>query len=419
MRSRTIVPLVVEQHAEDAAILHSTRTALTRAPHVKLHNLRRFDDRLAAHLDGLSIAGEHAWPLLAAMLERPSPGRVFAAAIGALEDGDTDHLNHLLALTAAIPESRVGLSSALGWVRPQQLSGLVAGMLRSEDSVRRCVGIAASAMHRVDPGLVSFRFLEDQNSYVRARGLRAAGELGNAELVSLCVTAISDNDPDCQSWAAWSAVLLGSTGVVLEALTSMSSRDRPHRRRLFRLALQAMSTSATHNLLQSLALDPKDIRWLIEGTGIAGDPKYVPWLIAQMEDDAKARIAGEAFSLVTGADLAWLDLERKPPENFESGPNDDPNDANVAMDDDDGLPWPDVKMVEAWWPANSGRFQKGTRYFMGAPVTREHCIDVLKNGYQRQRILAAHYLCLLEPGTPLFNTSAPAWRQQKQLAQMK
>jgi len=37
---------------------------------------------------------------------------------------------------------------------------------------------------------------------------------------------------------------------------------------------------------------------------------------------------------------------------------------------------------------------------------------------QRQRVLAAHYLCLLEPGTPLFNTSAPAWRQQRLLAKM-
>jgi len=63
--------------------------------------------------------------------------------------------------------------------------------------------------------------------------------------------------------------------------------------------------------------------------------------------------------------------------------------------------------IEKWWAANGGRFQPGTRYFIGAPVTREHCIGVLKNGYQRQRILAAHYLCLLEPGTPLFNTSAP------------
>jgi hypothetical protein len=55
---------------------------------------------------------------------------------------------------------------------------------------------------------------------------------------------------------------------------------------------------------------------------------------------------------------------------------------------------------------------------MGAPITRDLCIAVLEHGYQRQRILAAHYLCLLEPGTPLFNTGAPAWRQQRLLAQM-
>jgi uncharacterized protein (TIGR02270 family) len=88
------------------------------------------------------------------------------------------------------------------------------------------------------------------------------------------------------------------------------------------------------------------------------------------------------------------------------------------MDPDDGLPWPDPEKIKNWWAKNSSRFTPGQRYFIGAPVTRAHCIDVLKNGYQRQRILAAHYLCLLEPGTPLFNTSAPAWRQQKLLAGM-
>jgi uncharacterized protein (TIGR02270 family) len=111
-------------------------------------------------------------------------------------------------------------------------------------------------------------------------------------------------------------------------------------------------------------------------------------------------------------------LEGKRPDGFESGPNDDPDDPNVDMDPDDGLPWPDVQKVEKWWAANGSRFQKGQRYFMGAPIARDHCIDVLKNGYQRQRILAAQYLCLLEPGTPLFNTGAPAWRQQRSLAKM-
>jgi uncharacterized protein (TIGR02270 family) len=137
-----------------------------------------------------------------------------------------------------------------------------------------------------------------------------------------------------------------------------------------------------------------------------------------MEDDTLTRTAGEAFATITGASLEWDELERTPPENFEGGPNDNPDDSDVAMDPDDGLLWPDVERVQRWWSHNAFRFQPGVRYFLGAPVTRDHCIEVLKNGYQRQRILAAHYVCLLEPGTPLFNTSAPAWRQQKLLAQM-
>jgi uncharacterized protein (TIGR02270 family) len=109
-------------------------------------------------------------------------------------------------------------------------------------------------------------------------------------------------------------------------------------------------------------------------------------------------------------------MESNPPQDFESGPNDDPNDPDVTMDPDDGLPWPDQAKLQHWWRANQQRFQAGARYFIGAPVTRAHCIDVLKNGYQRQRISAALYLTVMSPGTPLFDTSAPAWRQGRQLA---
>jgi uncharacterized protein (TIGR02270 family) len=179
-----------------------------------------------------------------------------------------------------------------------------------------------------------------------------------------------------------------------------------------------MGPAASHDFLRELAEDPRQRRWLFQGSGIAGDPTYVPWLVKHMRDNHTARLAGEAFSLITGADVWALHLDGPRPKEFESGPNDDPDDPDVAADADDDLPWPDADLVEKWWAANAGRFKNGTRYFMGAPVTREHAIKVLENGYQRQRILAAHYLCLLEPGTPLFNTSAPAWRQQRLLAKM-
>jgi hypothetical protein len=55
---------------------------------------------------------------------------------------------------------------------------------------------------------------------------------------------------------------------------------------------------------------------------------------------------------------------------------------------------------------------------MGEPLNRENCLRVLKEGFQRQRIAAALYLSLLNPGTPLFEWRAPAWRQQRLLATM-
>ena len=181
--------------------------------------------------------------------------------------------------------------------------------------------------------------------------------------------------------------------------------------------MQALAPEAARGLLKELANDPQQVSWSVQGSGIVGDPMYVPWQIRQMEDDLLAPAAGEAFSLITGADLALLDLER-PPGRSDLGPNDDPDEANVDLDPDEGMPWPDPDRVSAWWAANSSRFEPGRRYFMGASVTRANCLDVLKNACQRQRMLAAHYLCLLHPGTPLFNTSAPAWRQHKMLAEM-
>jgi uncharacterized protein (TIGR02270 family) len=415
--SRPIVVAVIEQHAEEASFLRNSRSALVGAPQVRLRELGKLDERLEAHLDGLAVAGEHAMQLCDASLEAPSVGTVFTATVRAVQEKDARRIDRLFAAVETLPDTRVGLASALGWVSAEQLRGLVVTLLASEQPVKRLVGVAACAMHRVDPGIVTGRKTVDPSHEVRARALRTLGELGLIDGMAFCASGLADTDPECKFWAAWSATLLGDV-VAARAMTSAAIVDGPRRNRAFRLALQAMSTGAAHGFLKSLASDPAQLRWLIQGSGIAGDPTYIPWLINHMREDGTARLAGEAFSMITGLDLPAATLDRSRPEGFESGPSDDPDDANVEMDPDDGLPWPDADKAEKWWSANASRFRKGTRYFMGAPVTREHCVDVLKNGYQRERILAAHYLCLLDPGTPLFNTSAPAWRQQRHLARL-
>ena len=410
-----ILTHVVQQHFEELADGAARR--LQSTSHWRLWALARADQRLTAHLDGLIIAGDSGWRLSRAALASPSAGVVFAATVLALKSG-REHFNALIAIAEAVPQTRGGLLSALGWTDRTHLRGLIAPLLVSDNPFQRLVGVAACALHRIDAGLVSRELLRDPNPMVRARALRTAGELGLVEVLSTCIAALEDDDSDCNFWAAWSSVLLGDRERALDLLMRTALSSGSLRTRAFKLAIQAMSNGAAHSLLERLALMPERHRSLIEGTGLSGDPTYIPWLIRQMSAAASARVAGEAFTLLTGADLERQQLWNNRPDGFESGPNDDPEDPDVDMDPDDGLPWPDVGRIEKWWAANSERFPKGTRYFMGAPVTREHCVEVLKNGSQRQRILAANYLCLLDPGTPLFNTSAPAWRQQRVLAAM-
>src|SRR5690349_24652163 len=95
---RPIVPVVVLQHAEDSAALRHVRSVLVRAPHVKLHHLRRLDDRIAAHLDGVAVAGAAGRGYCTAALERPGAGQVFAAAAAAIEARDGAQLARVFAL---------------------------------------------------------------------------------------------------------------------------------------------------------------------------------------------------------------------------------------------------------------------------------------------------------------------------------
>jgi uncharacterized protein (TIGR02270 family) len=132
-----------------------------------------------------------------------------------------------------------------------------------------------------------------------------------------------------------------------------------------------------------------------------------------MDQPELARVAGEAVSLITGVDLAYDDLEGDWPEGFEAGPTENAEDDDVALDADEDLPWPAPDLIAQWWSRERARFPKGQRLLCGQPISAQTCLDVLKNGFQRQRRAAALELALLSPNEPLFNTSAPAkWQMQ-------
>jgi uncharacterized protein (TIGR02270 family) len=412
------VALVVQRHAEEAALLCNQRFFLAASGHTKLHHLRRLDDRLAAHLDGLAVARDAGSRACDEALARAGRGEVFAAIVLALENHDPPRLERLLAVAELLPEVRDAVALAGGWASGESLRGIAKDMLDSAHAFRRAVAIAACDFHMVDPGEALNAAVADADVVLRAQALRAAGECGRRDLAAACLAALQDEDADCRFWAARSAVLLGERHKPVHALHDATLLPgTPHGRLALSLLFKLATPAQAAPLLAEMLDKPAHVRDAVRSAGTVGDTRLVPWLVAQMEAPALSRLAGEAFSTITGLDLAWLDLERKPPEGIESGPGDAPEDEDVAMDEDDGLPWPDPARIGDWWAANGHGFQPGERYFMGKVPSWAHCVGVLRHGCQRQRMVAAEYLCLLRPGSKLFPTGAPAWRQQRWLAQ--
>ncbi|HEX5357227.1 MAG TPA: hypothetical protein VFW93_13495 [Aquabacterium sp.] len=448
MSVATPAPLltVVQQHAEEAAILRQIRAVLLRAPHVQLHRLARLDERILAHLDGLAESGEAGTVALQAMLEAPTPGAVFALAVVALQGRQAPLLTQLVSLAGALPEAEQGLVSALGWVSSEDLQGTVRALLGSTVAAHRAWALSACAMHRVDPGVVLSQAVSDQDAQVRARAWRVAGQLGRRDLAdaarqllvpgpaaphdehaTVVIAPMRQAPSEAPAWddkraAAWALTLwgLGHNDLVRSVLVQAPAGQLFPPQAAHRLALMAAPLDWGRDQVRAMAqpaeTDPVIKRRMMRMVAWVGDVQVLPWLIHHMADDKWARLAGECFSLITGVNLVTEGLERAASEEgAATGPSDDPEEADVAMDEDDSLPWPDPLRVQAWWQAQGGRFAQGQRYFMGAAPSPAHVLDVLQQGAQRQRIMAAEYLCLLQPGRVLFPVAAPAWRQRRWL----
>ncbi|MCH8503534.1 MAG: TIGR02270 family protein, partial [Ectothiorhodospiraceae bacterium] len=273
-----------------------------------------------------------------------------------------------------------------------------------------------SATQRADPGRVLVESLQAESPELRATALRVAGVLGRNDLLPIVLEQLQDDDALVRFHAACAATLLGDETVApRQALSCVETGRLREAERALRIALRALPLNEALPWVGRLARRPETLRHAVTACGVIGDPEAVPWLLEQMRVPEISRVAGEAFTMITGVDLAYEDLEGEWPEGFQAGPTENPEDEDVAMDPDEDLPWPDPVLVTDWWSSHRERFSPGQRYLVGNRIGREHLQWVLRHGMQRQRAAAALELKLLHPAEPLFETRAPGFAQQQVL----
>lgn len=405
---------ILDQHTEEASFLAALRDYAMHAPHYDLDDLSNLDGRIDAHLDGLRVAGTSGLETLLTQLSPHAIGEMFASAVLAFEAGNAQVLSRLSEHLRSAVDTERGYLMALGWLDWEWVSPWIDRMLASPAPLFRRLGLAACGMHRHDPGPALLTGLSDADPSVLARAARTAGELRRRDLMPAIRAHRQHTDTATRFWANWAIAQMGDEQA-LEPLRQFAEQPGEFQYRALCVLLAWQKRENSVAWIRQLIQNPEQQRIGIQAVGLLGDPVSVPWLIQQMSDLPHARVAGEAFSLITGADLVLLDLELQDLPEFDAGPNDDPEDANVAMDADENLPWPDPQLIAAWWQAHGGDFQVGVGFVLGLPQRESSFQQALVRGQQRQRIAAAYGIARFRPTEVLFPTSAPAWRQKRLL----
>ncbi|HEY8290560.1 MAG TPA: TIGR02270 family protein [Acetobacteraceae bacterium] len=418
--AQPVIQDVLAQHAEGAGAVWIAREGLLRGAHARLPDLVRMDDRIDAYIDGLAVAGPGGLSLVLQSLGQEADG-YFVACLAAVQMGERNGLHQVLrrALEGdpAGSEPWRGLVAALAWADRSKAEPVIRHLVTAASPRLRWLGFAAGGARRSWYGMDWEAPLTDPAPETRARAIRAAGELGRTELRARLVSGLADPDPECRFWSAWAAARMGAAEP-LNTLADIAWNGLPRADQALDLLMRRLDVAGANAWLREFARLPGRQRDVIRAIGAIGDPFFIPWLVERMDDPACARLAGDAFSTITGADLRGCQLDRPAPEDFQSGPTDDPADANVAMDEDEHLPWPDAARIRPWWASHESRFTAGTGYFLGVAKAAADWLAILSDGFQRQRRTAALELAIRQPDRAMFETRARGRLQHRLLARV-
>ena len=398
-----------ERGVDDAAFLWLLRSIVIDQPHYNVADLAELEQRLDAQLNLLMSSLELGWEACEAALALQQPGEAFTATVVAMRSHDIEKIQKAIQAGLAGKQTVKGLVSALGWLPTEIAQPWTKRLLNGKDMNHKYLGVAACSARREDPGEILTDILkrEDcrQHKLLHARALRLVGELRRQDLMPELQLNIGSKDPTLAFWANWSAVLMGQHALV-NNLRPFVSKPGPHQTLALQLAFRVLPVEQGREWISALAQDPANLRAVITATGVLGDPHAVNWLISRMTDPLQARLAGEAFTFITGIDLERHKLSMSPPQDQTPIPNDDAADHNVGLDEDENLPWPNAEQIAALWRNHGQHFLVGRRYFLGKAITPEWLKSRLQDSPQRQRHAAVLELALIDPQSRLINTRA-------------
>lgn len=418
----SVVTPLVRRHVEDAAFYWQQIDASPSSSRLGWTRLRHFDRMLEKNLEGAYRAGPVGMQFAGEALARwRQPGEVFVSAALALRQASDAALEAVLAVVRESPDSTArGLISALSRAAQDTRAAIMPDWLQASEPLLNMVALRALALgHPHAAALASdVRYcLEHDDAHVRAAACRAMACL---EPVSSALAArLQDEDVAVRAEAA---ISLGGAGVdVLQACIALQAERCGELTGWYRMqSLRRLRRWVRHSAWLLPWPIETDAAWLarlpalvrLEYVAHRGDTRLEPWVLQAMAQTECPRYAGWAWQVLRGVDLEAEGL------GLPESPWDPEEDAVTHVSDDDaGCPMPRVQAVLAWVDAQ-GPAWNGNRVFLGQAWSASMCLQVIEEGAQVYRAMAAQAL-RVSRHRPGFNVRAPAPEQDKVIQQLQ
>ncbi|MCP4324578.1 MAG: TIGR02270 family protein [Psychromonas sp.] len=406
---------ICEQFVVDASFLWLLRSISVKQPHYNTTDLTDLEKRIDGNLDGLMCNFELAWEICLEELNFEQAGEAFTATIIAFRSRDVNKIKVVIDHAFVNDETFKGVVSAMAWLPKGLINEWLERFLFSKDLNHKLLAIALCSIRRKNPGDILKELLQREDCLAHTglltRVVRLIGELKLYAYGNALLPLVEHEDPDVKFWVNWSIVMLGEHKYAANLKDYLIS-DSPFSGLALQVIFKLLPIDNSRMLISEFASQPEMLRKVIQASGVIGDPHTVPWLIEKMNNFDTAKVAGEAFTLITGIDLDRYELSIEPPAEIDVVPNDDSTDNSVELDDDENLPFPNVSKISHTWLRYRDRYKAGSRYIMGIEVNQNHPATVakltamLKQVGQRQRASIALTLALLDPQSPFINVKA-------------
>ncbi len=401
------------EHLDEIAFLYAQCQYLLTGSSSPWPNAQRFEKRLMANLDALSIEGALALSACETRTDSTDPGDLYAAARMFCRHNQPDLIGNILDNLALDNERKViAVCNALvdeAIYHPELILDILAA---HPAHIRVAARVAADA--RLKDAWPLMQSQKKHPPYTLAQVLRLSGRIYKNGAFLLLTHSLNHDDEDVRSEAALALLRLGNFHDVMR-------HCRSHKNSIFALGL-AGGKSEVSFLIQ-LAKNSLLTRDILVSLGLLGDISAIPILIDNLAREELSESAAQALELITGAGIEenifipdpidkkeLFKEERKKLEQGESPypPGKEPG-LTITRISQKPEDW------KKWLDENRRRFIPETRYRNGKPYTPEGLIENMKSEIHPKflRQFAYEELVIRYKKDIPFETDRPAYFQKQ------